>query len=164
MRVSFEELADHARVWIYQSDRELSQEEVEEITGKASVFVEQWAAHGKGLLSSAKVFYNRFLILSVDEGYNSASGCSIDASVNFIKNLGQQYNVDFLGRTQIPFLKGENVFTVPINTLQMQFDEGTLSENSITFNNLVSDIKHFKSDWIVPVKDSWLNRYLKKTV
>jgi hypothetical protein len=44
----------------------------------------EWAAHGTSLVSSYQLKYNRFIILAVDQDVQSATGCSIDASVEFI--------------------------------------------------------------------------------
>jgi hypothetical protein len=44
----------------------------------------KWAAHGTSLVSSYQLKYNRFIILAVDQDVQSATGCSIDASVEFI--------------------------------------------------------------------------------
>jgi hypothetical protein len=40
--------------------------------------------HGTSLVSSYQLKYNRFIILAVDQDVQSATGCSIDASVEFI--------------------------------------------------------------------------------
>jgi hypothetical protein len=45
-------------------------------------FLENWAAHGTSLVSLISK-YNRFIILAVDQDVQSATGCSIDASVEF---------------------------------------------------------------------------------
>lgn len=50
----------------------------------------QWAAHGQALLASSKVIDNRFIIIGVDEGFHVPSGCSIDASVRSLQEIGQQ--------------------------------------------------------------------------
>lgn len=164
MRINFDELKNQARIWIYQSNRELSDEECAKIETKASQFVEEWVAHGKGLLSSSTLLYNRFLILAVDEGFNSASGCSIDASVNFIKGIQSEFGIDLLDRTNVPFLQDDKVLTIPMTSLELAFEEGTVGADTPTFNNLVPDIGTFKTSWIIPAEASWLNRYVKKPV
>ena len=78
-------LSDSARVWIYQSNREFTDSESQEIREAASQFVQSWKAHEVQLLAAAEVLYNRFIVLSVDENIAGASGCSIDKSVKFIR-------------------------------------------------------------------------------
>ena len=42
MYVSYNELPNSSRVWVYQSDREFTQEEVESISAKAILFIDKW--------------------------------------------------------------------------------------------------------------------------
>ena len=46
MFVDFEDLDTNARVWIYQSNREFSKNEVEIIKEKTSIFIDNWLRHG----------------------------------------------------------------------------------------------------------------------
>ena len=87
MYIPFEEMSPNSRVWIYQADRQLSNQEVSLIEDSSKQFLSEWAAHGNALKSSFSVFHDKFLVISVDENYNSASGCSIDASVGLVRKL-----------------------------------------------------------------------------
>lgn len=42
------------------------------------------------------VMYNRFVVLMADESEVGVSGCSMDASVHFIKGLAAEFNTNFL--------------------------------------------------------------------
>ncbi|MGB0879774.1 MAG: ABC transporter ATPase, partial [Polaribacter sp.] len=77
MFTAYKNLPDNSRIWIYQSDREFTQEEIEKITQKATHFINQWTRHGEDLKGSFTIKYNQFLVLAVDEGFNNVSGCSI---------------------------------------------------------------------------------------
>ena len=61
-RMNYQELADHGRVWIYQTDRRLSDAEVNEIQAHGAKFIDQWAAHGSELQAAFEVFYNQFIV------------------------------------------------------------------------------------------------------
>ena len=98
MYIDFDRLPDEARVWVYQADRRLTDEEVTTIEKTLQVALSQWAAHGQPLLASARVAENRFLVLGVDEGYSLPSGCSIDSSVRTVQEVGRQIGVDFFDR------------------------------------------------------------------
>ena len=67
---TFEDLDNNARVWIYQSNREFSNNEVEIIKEKTSNFIENWLRHGDHLKASFFIKYNQFIILAVDENFN----------------------------------------------------------------------------------------------
>lgn len=159
MYLPFEEMPDHARVWVYQSDRELSKEEAENLEHQAIQFVSAWTAHGAGLMSSARVFHQRFLVLSVDEQHASASGCSIDSSVRYIKSAEQTFGINFFDRTLVAFLQADGISIQPINRLKELATQGVIGPENITFNNLVETMGELRKSWKVKVAESWLARY-----
>lgn len=88
------------RIWIYQSDRELSETEVGLANNKLQEFAAQWKAHGKELAARAEIRYNRFIILFLNESVEAASGCSIDSSVRFLKAIENELGVNLFDRMQ----------------------------------------------------------------
>ena len=82
-----QQFPDHARVWVYQSNRPFSQEEIEGLNQQLGHFARQWVSHNQLLKASAQVVHDRFIVLMVDEGQVGAGGCSIDRSVAFLKSL-----------------------------------------------------------------------------
>ena len=85
MFVPFNQLPDHARIWIYPSNRPFTTDELLVINEKARAFLEQWTAHGADLQAGIDLPYDRFIVLGLNEAIQSASGCSIDSSVRFIQ-------------------------------------------------------------------------------
>ena len=83
------QFSENSRVWIYQSDKELNDEQAVRVATLLNNFATQWTAHNHQLKAKAEVRYNRFLVLIVDETQAGASGCSIDKSANFMKALEQ---------------------------------------------------------------------------
>jgi len=159
MYTKFEELPELSRVWIYQSDRQFSEDEISKIAGVATEFCNQWAAHGTPLLSSFKILHNKFLVLAVDEGANTASGCSIDSSVRFIKQLEQQLRVNFFDRTQVAFLIDNHIYTTDLNEIKTAIRNGKIDQETLTFNLQAQNLGEFNENWLVPAKDSWMKRY-----
>ncbi|MGV6845200.1 MAG: ABC transporter ATPase [Lutibacter sp.] len=162
MLVEFDALPDSARIWIYQSNRELSLNEVQEIEDKATQFIQDWTAHGDNLKASFIVKYQHFIIIAVDEGFNNASGCSIDASVSFIKKLEQQFEIDLMNKLNISFKINNHINVVSLADFKNYIQQGKISEQTTVFNNLVTNIKEFKRNWEVEAKDSWHNKLFKK--
>ena len=162
MFVKIEDMPDHSRVWIYQSDRKLSEEEVSTIETNAADFLKSWSAHGNDLKSSARVLWDRFLIIMVDEKQAMASGCSIDASVHFVKSMGASLKIDFFNRTKVAFLEKDEIRIESISDLKELVYSGVISPVTPTFNNLVRDKASFNAKWLSPASETWLNRYFKK--
>lgn len=96
--VAYQDLPANARVWIYQSNRLLTVTESEQARQALRQFVEQWQSHGKPVRAWSEVLHQLFLVLVVDEDYEAPSGCSIDASVALIRELGQALDVDWFDR------------------------------------------------------------------
>ena len=153
-------LPDHSRVWIYQSNRELSDSETSELRTAGKEFVQNWTSHGSDLLAAFDVIYNRFLVIYLDEKNAAASGCSIDSSVGFIRQTQEKYQIDLLDRLQIAFKDGEEVKTLPMAQFQAEMKSGNIDENTVVFNNLVKDKAEFDAKWEVAIKDSWHRQWL----
>jgi len=160
MYVEFDTLPEESKVWIYQSDRKFSDEEVAEIDTALKSFVEQWAAHGTGLEASFITRYSRFIILAVNQdGGQHATGCSIDASVHFIQQLEQKYNVNLLDKMNVTFKQGEFITHKPLIEFKKLAKEKSVSANTIVFNNLVNTVGEYQEYWEVPAGESWHSRF-----
>jgi len=161
MRIDFDRLPDSARIWIYQSSRTFTPIEEGLIRQMADQFVIEWTAHGNNLNAGAAILYRHFLILSVDEKINGASGCSIDASVRFIKHIENRLNIDLMVRAKIAYLKDGEVKLTDMKHLKNEMDTQTITEDTLIFNNLVQTKGALKDQWLIPAKDSWMKRYFK---
>jgi hypothetical protein len=159
MFLPFNQLPTTARVWIYQSNRSLSDKELASISEELTSFCDAWAAHGAALKSSFKLKYNRFIVIGVDEGHNMATGCSIDSSVNKIKQLESTYGLSFMDRTQIAFLVDNDLSIESLSSIKDKVKEGLISSETKIFNNLVQTVGDFNTAWTVPASNSWLKRY-----
>ncbi|MCB0487654.1 MAG: hypothetical protein KDC99_04210 [Cyclobacteriaceae bacterium] len=162
MYIPFKDISENSRVWIYQLDREVNDEERNFIESVMKQFCGQWQVHGAPLQTSFEVFYNRFLVLAVDENSGGASGCSIDGSVRAIKEVGLKLDIDFFDRTKVAFRAGAKVSVYPMNELKELFSSATLNQDTITFDNLVTTKSELLARWEVPVSRSWLAKYLPK--
>ncbi len=164
MLIPFEELPQTARVWIYQADRNLTEEECSFIEKQTEVFINGWDAHGAALQASYGIAYQRFLIISVNQEYNLPSGCSIDKSVALVRALEQALKVNFFERTLIPFLIDNEVKAYPMGQLKQMVAEGTITSESTMFDNTVGTKELLETKWKVAAQETWAARYFPKTV
>ncbi|RAJ97904.1 hypothetical protein LX87_02810 [Larkinella arboricola] len=163
MWTSFNQLPDTARVWIYQSARPLTDAEVSAIENELQPAVDNWAAHGTPLLGSAQLLHNRFLIVGVDEGHHLPSGCSIDASVRWVREIGLALKTDFFDRSAA-FVTAEGAIeTVALPQIKAAVTEGRITPETTVFNNLVATKAELAGNWRIKAEDSWLKRYFKTT-
>ncbi len=155
----FDGLPDYSRIWIYQADRTLTGKEIKEIQQMSDEFTSLWVAHGKGLKAGARTFYNQFLILSVNEKINGASGCSIDSSVDFIRQLENRYRINFLDRSKIAYLSGKDVNLTDRRSIKGKIESGEITGETLIFNNLIETKEELNHKWLIPAKESWMKRY-----
>lgn len=154
-------IASTARVWIYMADRVFTKEEEILVEKATHDFTAQWAAHGKGLAADSSVKYGRFIILMVDESEYGASGCSIDSSVRFIKELGEQLQIDFFNRLLMAYKdENGNVQAIHQSKLSSLFANGIINEQTIVFNNLVITKGELDSNWETPLSESFYKRLI----
>ena len=158
------QFSENSRVWVYQSDKKLTGDEVQQIQAELTGFATGWTAHNNQLKAGAEVRYNRFLILIVDEGMAGASGCSIDKSVHFIKNLEQKYHITLLDRFNLAYRDGEEVLSAPRHVFEDLIKQGRVNTGTIVFNNMVQNLKELETKWEVPFKDSWHIQLFKDLV
>jgi len=97
----FPELPDSSRIWLHLANRKLVASEEQFLKEQLTVFLDSWSAHGKRLQCNATLLFSQYLIFSVDENIESASGCSIDSSVHFAKRMGSELGVDFFTRLEV---------------------------------------------------------------
>jgi len=158
---SISNMPPDARVWVYQSTRALSADEVKAIKEEGIKFISDWSAHGAALRASFDVLDSRFLVIGVDEKQALASGCSIDKSVHFVKSLEKMFGLNFFDRMQVAFREGSSIRACAYNEFEKLAANGVVNENTIVFNNMISTKDAFDNEWEVPLKQSWQSRVLK---
>src|SRR5690606_10303465 len=161
MYIPFDELPDTSRVWIYQANRSFSETEIAELNTRLEEFISTWTAHGANLNASFEIKYKRFIVIALDQKFNAASGCSIDASVNFIQQLEKDFNVDLLDKMNVSYKQGEHIAYKNLIDFRKMAKEKAVSPNTIVFNNLVNTKAEYIDEWEVPASESWHNRFLK---
>lgn len=156
--------APNARVWVYLSDRQLSDQEVKEIEQELKQFCRQWRAHGQLLRADAFVLHHRLVVLVADESVNAVSGCSIDASVRMLQQLGKRYGVDFLNRRLIALYVGGEIVVEDYQRLPGRLMHHEFPEEPQVFNTWLTDWQTFTTRFLIPLSESPWNRYLKQTL
>lgn len=160
MLASFKDLPENARVWIYQANRKLSDEEVLIAETRTSEFLKIWTAHGTDLEAGFEIKYGRFIVIGLNQSNASASGCSIDASVRFIQSLEKEFDLDLLDKMNVTFYNGDFIAHKSLLDFKKMAKARSVSPNTVVFNNLVNTKAEYLENWEVPAKESWHSRFL----
>lgn len=160
MLVPFQQISDQAKIWIFQADKQLIH--LDQIRHDLYTFLEEWTTHNQQLYSAGDIVFSRFVVIAVDENMQAVSGCSQDTLTHFILELGNKYQVNFLDRMQVAYLKTPNgeIETVHLNDLKSKIDSGDINTHTVVFNNLVKTKGEFIHLWQTPLKDSWHQKFI----
>jgi len=160
MLVPFNTLGSKSKIWIYQSTKTFSNDEVSQIKMLLEPFVEKWQYHGQDLNASYKILYNQFIVLAVAED-NTVSGCSIDASVHIIQQIERDFKADLTDKMQTAFKNGDNINIVSLADFKKYVGMGKINRETIVFNNMIDTVEGLETEWEIPAKLSWHKRYFK---
>ncbi len=160
MLVNFESLADSSKIWIYQSNRGFSDKELDIICSKIESFIAEWKRHGDGLKASYQIKYNQFIILAVDEDYNEVSGCSIDSSINLMKQFERAFDIDLTNKLNVSFRDNDNINIISLPDFQNFAKQNKITSNTVVFNNMISMKADLAENWEVTADKSWHKRFL----
>jgi hypothetical protein len=158
MLVDFDSLPDHAKVWVYQANRILHETEITEISDYLSQQVASWESHGSPLQASFMFFYDKFLVLAVNTDLQEPSGCSIDSSTKWLKNIQQTLNIDFFDRS-IAYFENETLNFFPVLEAKKQVLAGKISAETTLLNHQISTLSDLKNNWKLKASDSFMKKY-----
>jgi len=150
----------HARIWVYKVQRDLSQAEQKLVREQGAAFTGTWAAHGAALDASVDVLHDRFVVVAVDEVQAMASGCSIDKSVGFIKQLEYDLNLMLTDRMIVVFERNNALASCRLQELPELVKEGVISADTVVYDDLVSTVGELNERFRVPLRSSWMQRFL----
>lgn len=156
----FSTLPEHSRVWIYQCERFLVPHEVNAINEEGNRFVAGWNAHGTPLRAKIAVLENLFLIVMADEEQAKASGCSIDKSLTFVKEVESYLGATLTNRMNVALSVDGKIIISDLNKLADLKSQGIINENSLVFDNLVATKSDLDKNWLVKLNAGWHSRFL----
>lgn len=165
MYTDFNSISAHSKIWIYQTNRILSAKEENIVAYELKKAIEGWEAHGVPLLGAFQIEFGRFVILAVDENQNQASGCSIDSSTRWFKEIGQKLSIDFFNRS-IFYQSTDGIQDVDLKGIKQKIELGEIKSDTLVFNsNFVQNKKQLLNEWKVEAaKIPFLKKYFEKII
>jgi hypothetical protein len=148
-------LPGDSRIWIYQSDRQLTSQEEEKISKLAREFLETWTAHQKDLKAGFEIHHHLFLIIMLDQNHESASGCSIDKSMQFIQQLEKDFSLSLLNRQMFAIVENDEIKILKRKQFDEMIKSHELDRHTLVFNNLIERKSQLDKNWKIPAGESW---------
>lgn len=151
-----------SKVWVYQCSRQFSIDEALQLEDILHTFSAAWKSHGAPVKSEAYLFFGRFIIIMANEDFNAVGGCSTDSLMHFIQKIEQDFNVQLLDRTILAFVVQDKIEVLPMAQLKFAIEKGYITPDTLFFNNAVTSRQQLEDNWLIPVKNSWIQaRYIK---
>lgn len=148
------------RIWIYTLSRQLEPAQLIDFTDRCRAFTGSWTAHDISLDASFELYHNRLLIFKVNEANYNASGCSIDKQLRFVKELEQVFSLELLNRLLVAYEKNNEVLVVKQSQIPDLLASKEIDEDTLIFNNTISQSTDLANNWKQPLRNTWLTKYL----
>ena len=158
-QVPFAEMPDHARLWVFAAERDLTPAERDAVLRTVDAFLAGWAAHGAPLTAARDLRYDRFLLVAVDERAAGVSGCSIDALTRQLRQLERQFALALLDNAPVHFRLGPAVERASRARFRELAESGTVSPATIVFDNTAATVGAVRQGhWETEAHRTWVAR------
>jgi hypothetical protein len=159
--MSLENLPGDARVWVFQSNRLLTENETNVLQNALQNFVADWTAHGKNLTAGFDIVEHAVAIVAIDENAEVPSGCSIDKVFRLLTDFGMKWEIDFFNRTGFVMKQKDKINFYSRAEAEAAFSKGIIDFATETLNTAVSNLDdYYQLPW-KPFGATWLGAKLK---
>jgi hypothetical protein len=146
--VAFDSLPDSARVWIFGSDKRLSNEAAESLMREVGDHLASWKAHGEPLTVGSRLLDDRFLVVAVDQSTTGASGCSIDGLFRVLQTAQSGLGVNLVGGGRLFYRDGQGeVQCAPRADLDQLRASGAITPDTVVFDTTITDLGTFRGNF-----------------
>ncbi|MBT7895975.1 MAG: hypothetical protein HN564_03160 [Flavobacteriales bacterium] len=156
MFVEFSDIPDSSLLWIYGSSKKISKNNQLIIGEKIKLFLDKWSHHGKPLTCSFSFFFNRFIVICLNEEDNPTGGCSMDGLQRLVVSIDDEFQLDLYNRL--------NVFISIDHQVECIHSSCLKSKDYINYDTLFFDLnilhKSELENWLIPIKNGWCKRFL----
>ena len=155
--MTFEQLSNDAKVWIYVSKTKINADQKMIIEELSKPFLENWNSHGEQVKGLINVIEDCFLLISAEVTNESMCGRAVDANVRFVKDLENKTGLILLDRMTVAYrTKDEQVNVSSFTNVKSQIKEQNSLEFKSIFNPLVSTKREFINSFEEPYETSWI--------
>lgn len=157
------QLDPSSRVWIYQANRKLNANEIAFIEQFLAKEIDDWSAHGAALKAGFEIRFDQIICIFADESQHAASGCSIDSSTRWFKDLGAKFGIDFFDRSAA-VVKNNELQLVSFLGIKKAVEEGLITPASLIATPQVANLDAYSKQWPEKAEASWLKKYFKQAI
>jgi hypothetical protein len=143
--VSFDSLPDSARVWIFGSDKQLSDDAATALMRDVGDHLADWKAHGEPLTVGSQLLDDRFLVVAVDQSTTGASGCSIDGLFRVLQAAQSKLGANLVGGGRLFYRDNHGeIQCAPRADLDELRASGAITKDTVVFDTTITDLGTFR--------------------
>ena len=159
-KLNLETFNASSKVWLFTADKTLNDSEHGAIQMDIDLFCAHWDSHGVVLKATGFILFSRLLMLIVDESSHAISGCSMDKSVAFIKNVEIKYKISLFDRLlQSAFVNNEwQTASTAIWSEKLKSNE--INFETLFIDTLVNNLYDAQHHLIKNLGSFWLKRVI----
>jgi hypothetical protein len=154
--VPFRTLPDDARLWVFATDRPLTEPATAALHAAVDDFLDRWAAHGAPLRAARDWRDGRFLAVAVDQRTENASGCSIDGLFRTLRGLEPELGATLLAGGRVYWRDADGaVQTGDRAALRAAAVAGAVGPETAVFDTTVVTAGDWRTRFERPLTGSW---------
>jgi hypothetical protein len=149
------QLAPHARLWVFTSNKLLTAEQGTFIELELAKFLAGWNNHGKAMAGKAWIEMNRILVVAADENIMLASGCSIDKLNREVLRIGEALGVNLFDRLTVLFQENNETHTEGIAQFWALRKANRLTDETLVLDTTVTSYGEWESSKWKSFANTW---------
>ena len=159
--VPFEMLPDSSRVWVFGSDKPLTEEGTNLLLAGVDAHLGDWKAHGAPLTVGREWRDGRFLVVAVDQSSAGATGCSIDGLFRVLQQLEREVGANLVAGGRV-FYRDDHgaVQSTSRNELASLTQSGVITKDTVVFDTALTDLGTWRACFERRAKESWVHELL----
>lgn len=164
--ISFSQLPDDARLWVFAAARPLTPEQQETLLARVDDFLADWLAHGRPVVGARELRHGRFLLVAADERATGVSGCSIDTLFRALQGLERELGASLLDSSLVHYRAEDgSIQALPRAEFRERVQAGEVGEDTPVFDNTVRSMGPVREGrWELPMRESWHARAFRLPV
>ncbi len=152
-------LPDEARLWVYGSNRDLTDDEVSIVRNAMSDFLREWSSHGRDVSGEADVVENRFLLVGAHIPSGDISGCGIDKSTRVVSELARQLDIEWLPALNIFYRDNDRARSATRGEFRELAREGSVGAETLVYDLTIDTVGGLRRGlFLQPAGQSWHGR------
>lgn len=153
---NFANFPDDSWLRVFNAPRDLTQDEVRAVSEDLGDFLRGWASHESPVTGNFEIVHDRFIVVAADESKVGLSGCSKDAVVMRLRDLGNRLGLDFVHSPPLCFRHGDAIRSVQRGEFGELASAGEVKSDTVVFDSTIITVGPYKAGrWEVPASDCW---------